>query len=76
MIIFDPAFPSAHTALAAALGTLMFLKNRFLGVIILVLAIIIGESRVLLNVHYPIDIAGGFVVGVVVSFLMAKWLKV
>lgn len=64
LIVFDPAFPSAHTATLVALGTVIFLKNKLWGTVIWGVAMIVGASRVILQVHYPIDIFGGAVVGV------------
>ncbi|MCX6783908.1 MAG: phosphatase PAP2 family protein [candidate division WWE3 bacterium] len=70
LIIFDPAFPSAHTATLVALGTVIFLKNKLWGIVILVIAMIVGASRVILQVHYPIDIFGGAIVGVIVGLFI------
>jgi len=76
LIVFDPAFPSGHTAMVAALGAVVFRKNKPLGVLLFILALIIGWSRVLLGVHYPIDIVAGFILGTVVGIIFSKWLKV
>lgn len=73
LLIFDPAFPSGHTAMVAALGAFVFRKNKPLGILLLVLSLIIGWSRVLLGVHYPLDILGGFAVGVTVGIITSKW---
>ena len=74
--IYDPAFPSGHTAILAALGAVVFSKNKFLGIIILGLALVVGLARVLSGIHFLSDVAGGFVIGGLVGFTLSKWLKV
>ena len=68
----DGAFPSAHAAAAFALGTTIWLHDKKVGAIFLIAAFIVGVARVVGNVHYPIDIIGGAVIGVVVTFLAEK----
>lgn len=76
LIVNDPAFPSGHTAMVAALGAVVFRRNKWLGFLLFILALIIGWSRIVLGVHYPIDIMGGFVLGVLLGTVFAKCLKV
>ena len=66
------SFPSGHAAgTAAVFGvlTLLFLRagNRALTYIVVsvvvLLIVCVGASRVLLGVHYPSDVAAGFLVG-------------
>jgi undecaprenyl-diphosphatase len=66
----DGAFPSAHTALAFALGVTVFMHDRKIGCLFLVGAIFVGISRVMANVHYPSDILGGTLIGTLVAVLM------
>lgn len=65
------SFPSGHTAtiFALALFLALCLKNRRVGVLLLVLALLVGYSRVYLLEHFLMDVAGGAVVGVVSSAL-------
>lgn len=62
--LFKPSdyngFPSDHTLLASVIGFWIYKYNRRLGVGLLVLAIIIGWSRVAAHVHHAVDIAGAF----------------
>lgn len=57
----DNGFPSDHTVFAALLAWLVFTRKRTGGIVLLVLAILIGACRVIAGVHHGIDIAGGFV---------------
>lgn len=55
----DGAFPSGHTAESFALAVTVFMHDRRVGWWFLVGAAVVGISRVIANVHYPIDIIGG-----------------
>src|SRR3989344_9231798 len=68
----DGAFPSGHTASSFALATSLFLHDRRVGTGFLAAAGIVGLGRILGNVHYPIDIVGGAVIGIVISLLIEK----
>lgn len=68
----DSAFPSEHTVLAFSLAVTIFLHDRKVGFWYLLGALTIGISRVLANVHYPIDIVGGALIGTLVAVLIEK----
>ncbi len=68
----DGSFPSGHTAAAFGLAIGVWLHDKKIGSAFIVGAIIIGASRVLANVHYPIDILGGVVIGTVVAFIVDR----
>lgn len=68
----DGAFPSGHTASSFALALTIFRHDRKIGALYLALALLIGAARVLANVHYPVDILGGIILGALVSGLVAK----
>lgn len=66
----DYSFPSGHTAASfTAVTALYFSKERILWKVALVLACAIVFSRLYLYVHYPTDILGGIVVGIVAGYL-------
>ena len=67
------SFPSGHTASAFAAAFALWLQNRKLGVPALVLAAFIAFTRLYLYVHFPTDILGGVLVGLVCGWL-GKWL--
>lgn len=62
----DFGFPSNHAAnsMALAVGAGLLYRRKTIGVIFGLFAFFIGYSRVYLGVHYPLDIVGGFVVGI------------
>lgn len=68
----DGAFPSAHAGAAFALAVTIWFHDRKVGWIYLTLALVIGVARVIANVHYPQDIFGGGMLGVLIAFLFEK----
>ncbi len=69
----DGAFPSGHTAAAFGLAVTIWLHDKKIGILFLIGAITVGVARVLANVHYPIDILGGALVGIVVAIVIEKF---
>jgi len=69
---FDGAFPSWHSAIAFALSVTVFMHDRKVGWWFLITAVVIGVSRVIANVHYPIDILGGVLIGTLVAVVIEK----
>lgn len=61
----DFSFPSRHTAASFAAMTALFLaKMKKAWIAALVLAVLIAFSRLYFYVHYPTDVLGGAVVGI------------
>ena len=63
------SFPSTHTAIAFVLATCVTLHQRTLGVLLFTIAALTGIGRVLANVHYPIDIILGMLIGVLTGVI-------
>jgi len=64
------SFPSSHATFAFALATMVWLQNKALGAVYMVGAVIIGIGRVASNVHFPIDVIGGAILGAFVALVM------
>lgn len=65
------SFPSGHATFFFTLATVIFLyMSRRWGVWAYVVAALIGLARVYAGVHYPLDIVGGAVIGVLSPFLI------
>lgn len=62
------SFPSGHSAFFFAMATVIYLYNKKWGVWFFVAAILINISRVVVGVHYPSDIFGGAIVGLLSGF--------
>lgn len=74
------SFPSGHTATAFAAATILAMLFRGFFFLAFVPALLVAWSRVYMGVHFPLDIAGGAVVGSVTVMIVIwfwhnrKWL--
>lgn len=58
----DNGFPSDHTLLLAALATLASYWNWRLGLLLWIIALLVGAARVYVGLHHSIDIVGSIVI--------------
>jgi len=69
----DISFPSSHTYIAFAVATSVFLYgHRRLGIVLFILAIFVAISRVGTGLHYPSDVIGGAILGIVSGVIARK----
>jgi len=68
--ITDKSFPSDHTAVSFAIAFFVFLVSRKWGSVMLILAFLIGISRIYVGVHFPSDVFAGALVGVISATLV------
>ena len=63
------SFPSGHSATVFALATSLALydRNKKRGWLYLVLAILVGYSRIYLSQHFPLDVWTGALIGLLVA---------
>jgi undecaprenyl-diphosphatase len=66
------AFPSGHASSAFACATVIAWASPRLRVPVFVLAAAIAWSRVYVGVHWPLDVLGGAVLGVLVATALLK----
>ncbi len=64
----DKSFPSGHTLASFEAATVLLINDKRFGIPAIVLASIIAFSRLYLYVHYPTDVLGGIVLGVLIAF--------
>ena len=70
---WDSSFPSGHTASSFAVAFAFFLKApKKYGIPALVLAALIGFSRLYVGVHYPSDVLCGMIIGMLSAFIAVK----
>ncbi|MGD0523462.1 MAG: phosphatase PAP2 family protein [Candidatus Microgenomates bacterium] len=69
---FDNAFPSGHAAAAFGLAMAIWFHNRKVGLVFLIGAMLVGVGRVLANVHFPIDITVGSLIGILVAYVLRR----
>lgn len=68
----DASFPSDHTTGAIALAFAIALRNKRIGIIMMVFALITGFSRMYVGNHYPGDVVVGIVIGLLVAYTINK----
>ncbi len=71
----DYSFPSTHSAILMALAVSLFFINKKVGYIFIFFALLVGIARIATGAHFPIDILGGFALGILVSYSIAYFFK-
>jgi undecaprenyl-diphosphatase len=66
----DPSFPSDHATGGFALAFAIWLYDRTIGTVLLVLAAILSFARVYVGTHYPADIVVGAIIGMGAAALL------
>ncbi len=66
----DPSFPSDHALAAFAIAAALISTRRRLGIGLFGLAVLLAFARVFVGTHYPLDVAGGAILGTLVGVLM------
>lgn len=71
------SFPSGHTASSfAAIGALFkTIDNKMILIPVVILGLLIAFSRLYLMVHYPSDILGGIILGLISAKLASMYLQ-
>lgn len=69
------SFPSGHTFSSFAAATAIALGNKKLGIPSLILACAIGFSRLYLYVHFPTDVLGGMLFGILLGTIVWSFLS-
>lgn len=64
------SFPSGHTVSAFAVAFVIFSQHKKLGIVTIVMAALMGLTRLYVFVHFPSDVYGGVLVGAGIAFLV------
>ena len=73
----DNGFPSDHALLTGTLTAITYFFNKKVASALLILTIIIGIARVLAKVHSPLDIATGWIfglIGAIAGYYLTIWI--
>jgi undecaprenyl-diphosphatase len=71
----DNAFPSDHLAACGLAFRYLWARQRTVAVVTLICAAAIGAARVLTLLHWPVDIAAGFLAGAIACTLAQAVLR-
>lgn len=63
--VADNGFPSDHTLLTMTIASVVFVYQRKLGILLALVAFLVGYARVLAGIHHMIDITGAMVIAIV-----------
>jgi len=66
----DAGFPSDHATAAFAIAVAVLLRKRLWGLIALAAATLLALSRVVIGVHYPVDVLAGAALGAATALLL------
>ena len=73
----DYSFPSGHTTASVISAVILMQEDKKLGIPAVILAVLIAFSRMYLFVHFPTDILGGLILGLIIGFSMKPvWNKI
>lgn len=72
--LFANSFPSGHTFTAFSTATLFAWLYPKLSIPLFALATLTGLSRIYVGAHFPGDVAGGIIVGVLSTALVRGWI--
>ena len=64
------SFPSGHTAASFAVAFMVFLSNKHWGVPSMIMAVLVGMSRVYLCVHFVTDVLAGMMIGLLIAYVV------
>ena len=59
----DNSFPSDHATVAFAVAFAVLVFHKRLGLLLLAGAVVVGLARILVGVHYPVDVGASVLVG-------------
>jgi undecaprenyl-diphosphatase len=68
----DYSFPSGHMTFFFALSMVVFMYNKKWGAWFMICSALMGIARIIAGVHWPFDILGGAITGIVVGYLTVK----
>jgi len=72
----DPhSFPSGHASRTVTLAVIVLARGLLLpGLLLVAWSLLVGLARIVLGVHYLVDVAAGYLLGLAVGAAVALWL--
>lgn len=69
------SFPSGHAAFFFAFSYMIWARNRILGIVFFVVSALIGFGRIFVGFHWPLDVLGGALIGILIGWVTMVFLK-
>ena len=69
-------FVSSHAANVAVAATILIILNKKNANWAVPIVLLVGLSRIVLNKHFPLDILGGYGLGILIGFLVTRLLAI
>ena len=71
------SFPSGHTAsvFCLCMSICIFIKKKYLPLLLVLLAYIVGFSRIYLSQHFLIDVLAGALIGSLIPIITSKYIE-
>ena len=66
------SFPSSHVTAISAISVIIWSIDYRLGIVFFIFTIMVAVSRMVIGVHYPVDVIGGLILGVLIG-LSVLW---
>ncbi len=63
------SFPSNHTGASFIISYTFLYLNVYIGIFLLIISAILGLCRILIGLHFPLDVLCGFLISTVASIL-------
>lgn len=71
----DASFPSDHAVGTMSIAVGISKNSKIYGVLLTMLSILVGISRVFVGHHYPADVIGGYAIVFITNFLYNRFLS-
>ncbi|OGL79326.1 hypothetical protein A3J43_03710 [Candidatus Uhrbacteria bacterium RIFCSPHIGHO2_12_FULL_54_23] len=71
----ESSFPSSHAAVSFALAGAVYAVSPLRGALLTVAALVVAWGRVFVGVHYPSDVIGGALLGLISAFVARMFIR-
>ncbi len=69
------SFPSGHSLIFMAIAITVFRFHKSWGIVFIIFAMIIGIFRIVVGIHWPIDVFTGWIIGIIIGLITVRFIK-